>query len=149
MRIRLESEKATALFAKRLASALPRGIALGLTGGLGAGKTTLVRYLCGALGVAEPVSSPTYVLQHEYTSPAGPSVEHWDLYRLDSLPAELAEPVDANAIRLIEWADKIPGYSESLDLVLELEWLDEAGGRGRALEASGRLADLVNTLSKD
>ena len=80
-----------------------------IAGELGAGKTTLVRAIASALGVTDPVTSPTYALVHEYRAPAGP-VYHLDLYRLDH-EAQLAqlgwdEIISAPAIVLIEWPER-------------------------------------------
>jgi tRNA threonylcarbamoyladenosine biosynthesis protein TsaE len=53
-----------------------------LDGGMGAGKTTLVHALCGALGVVDMVSSPTFPVINEYSTADGQTVYHIDLYRL-------------------------------------------------------------------
>jgi tRNA threonylcarbamoyladenosine biosynthesis protein TsaE len=77
------------------------------TGPLGAGKTTLIQSLCKALGVAEPVSSPTFALVNAYEAAGGEVVYHLDLYRLDSLDEALAmgieEYLDSGHYCLIEW----------------------------------------------
>ena len=116
----LVGEGATASFAERLAALLVPGITLGLVGELGAGKTTLARYLVKSLGSSEPVSSPTFVLSHEYKLSSGVIVEHWDLYRIKSLPDELRENCPASAIRIIEWADRASSDELRLDFVLHL-----------------------------
>ncbi|MEX2181789.1 MAG: tRNA (adenosine(37)-N6)-threonylcarbamoyltransferase complex ATPase subunit type 1 TsaE [Gemmatimonadaceae bacterium] len=80
-----------------------------ISGDLGAGKTTLIRALAAALGVREPVTSPTYALVHEYRAPRG-TVYHLDLYRLDHAGqlAQLGwdEIVTAPAVVLIEWPER-------------------------------------------
>lgn len=100
------------------------GKSYGLIGNLGAGKTTFTRLLMKKLGSDEQVSSPSYVLQHEYKAPGG-MIEHWDLYRLSALPIELAEPVAAGTIRIIEWADKFEECMSDLDYVLKIELISE------------------------
>ena len=94
-----------------------------LSGDLGAGKTTLAQAICRGYGVAEPVTSPTYALVHEYASPRGP-VYHLDLYRLES-PAELDalgwdDVIGAHALVLVEWptraGDRLPSGAVTLDL---------------------------------
>ncbi len=52
-------------------------------GELGSGKTTLVRGACRALGVAAPVTSPTFAIAHRYAAAGGLRVAHLDLYRLE------------------------------------------------------------------
>jgi tRNA threonylcarbamoyladenosine biosynthesis protein TsaE len=97
----------------RLAAAAARhvegGDLLGLSGGLGAGKTFFTRALCRALGVppSEPVTSPTFTLVHEYQG-ARLAIVHADLYRLGG-PEELAElglreRRAEGALVIVEWA---------------------------------------------
>ena len=94
-----------------LASRLPRGSTVALSGELGAGKTHFVRGLVSGWGGEEDATSPTFTLVHEYTTPRGP-VFHLDLYR-----AEAAEEVWASAhdelenpdgLVVVEWADRFP-----------------------------------------
>lgn len=77
----LANVEATRRFARKLAQALPEGTLVLLTGPLGAGKTTLVKFIAEALGFKGEVTSPTYTLIHEYPTPRGPIV-HIDAYRL-------------------------------------------------------------------
>ena len=98
--------------AQELATELKPGSTLGLKGDLGAGKTTFVSQLVEVLGIKEAVTSPSFVLQHEYQN-SGLKIEHWDLYRLNSLPEELMEPAPKGAIRIVEWFDK---FHELIDM---------------------------------
>lgn len=80
-----------------------------LDGELGAGKTTLVQAICRGYGVAQPVTSPTFALVHEYEAPTS-RVFHLDLYRLRD-PRELLqlgweEIVASPALVLVEWAER-------------------------------------------
>lgn len=121
----LDSELDTERFAGRLALACSGGVTIGLCGDLGAGKTTLVRFLVRALGGSEgQVSSPSFSLENDYRLSSGLSVEHWDLYRLRDLPAELLEPPGRDVVRIVEWPDRIPEYAQSLDVVLTIEVRD-------------------------
>jgi tRNA threonylcarbamoyl adenosine modification protein YjeE len=72
-----------AAWGRAFALALPPGAVVALHGDLGAGKTTLVRVMCEALGVRDlsQVTSPTFAIVHEYESASG-LVVHADLYRL-------------------------------------------------------------------
>lgn len=82
---------------------------LAVSGELGAGKTTLIQAICRGYGVTGEVTSPTFALVHEYSSPRGP-VFHLDLYRLRG-PADLTnlawdDIVNAHALVLIEWPER-------------------------------------------
>ena len=113
------------VFAHVLAPKIRTGLSVGLSGDLGAGKTTLVRFLVKALGSVQPVSSPTYALQHEYSTDTGIIIEHWDLYRLSAAPEELHERCPQNHLRLIEWPEKAPEIMADLDIFLTLALANE------------------------
>ena len=79
------------------------------SGELGAGKTTLVQAICAGYEVTDAVTSPTYALVHEYSSPRS-RVFHVDLYRLES-EAQLTnigwdEIVNGDALVLVEWPER-------------------------------------------
>lgn len=83
-----------------------------LYGELGAGKSTLVRAACRALGVAGPVPSPTFALVNLHAVDER-RIHHADLYRLDPPVSEQAlvdmgwsELVDLEAPVFVEWADR-------------------------------------------
>jgi tRNA threonylcarbamoyladenosine biosynthesis protein TsaE len=90
----------------RIAKGLAPGAVVVVSGDLGAGKTTLVRGACRALGVEEPVTSPTFTIGQRYRG-AGVTVSHLDLYRLPGLededPALLDDYLTADAIAFVEW----------------------------------------------
>lgn len=78
-------------------------------GDLGAGKTTLTRYLCAALGVKDEVTSPTFAMVHEYHTGPFP-VYHFDMYRVDgedSLFSTGYYDYLGNGLLLIEWSENI------------------------------------------
>jgi tRNA threonylcarbamoyladenosine biosynthesis protein TsaE len=81
--LRWPDEAACAAFAQRLAAAAPvRDAFIELRGALGAGKTTFVRHLLRALGVAGRIKSPTYAVLEPYTLADGTAVSHLDFYRM-------------------------------------------------------------------
>jgi tRNA threonylcarbamoyladenosine biosynthesis protein TsaE len=105
-------------------------------GELGAGKTTLVRGACRALGVEGPVTSPTFAIAHRYPARDGLLVAHLDLYRLRSLADEdpdlLADYLGPDRIVFIEWP--APEAASALGeprLTVELSHL---GGSRRQIE---------------
>jgi tRNA threonylcarbamoyladenosine biosynthesis protein TsaE len=104
-----------------LAAALAPGDVVAVAGELGAGKTTLIRGACRALGVAEPVTSPTYTVGHRYRGRV--AVSHLDLYRFHGLS-------DA------EWGDLEPYFD---DAVVFVEWPEAAGASLPAQRVAVRL----------
>ena len=102
---RTASAAETEAVGERLAADLAPGDVVLVGGELGAGKTTLIRGACRALGVSEQVTSPTFTIGHRYTGRV--PVAHLDLYRLEGLegedPALLDDYLGADTITLIEW----------------------------------------------
>jgi tRNA threonylcarbamoyladenosine biosynthesis protein TsaE len=92
-----------------LAALLRPGDTVLLGGDLGAGKTTFTQGLAGALGVAGPVTSPTFVLLHSYRTSAGWDLLHADVWRLEQLQEviDLAIPelLEEGAAAVVEWGE--------------------------------------------
>ena len=80
-----------------------------LHGELGAGKTTLIKALCEALGVADATSSPSFAIVNEYRMADDRPVYHFDLYRLrdsrELLDIGFEEYLDSGAYCVIEWPE--------------------------------------------
>ena len=80
-------------------------------GEMGAGKTTLIKSLCRALGVVSVVQSPTFSLVNEYTTHEGHPIYHFDCYRLrneaEALDIGLEEYLDSGNYCFIEWPERI------------------------------------------
>jgi tRNA threonylcarbamoyladenosine biosynthesis protein TsaE len=80
-------------------------------GDMGAGKTTLIKAICKALGSVDNATSPTFSLMNEYRTSSGKKIYHFDFYRISSL----AEVYDmgyedffySGNLCLIEWPEKI------------------------------------------
>ena len=89
----------------RLVAGLEPGDVVVVSGDLGAGKTTLVRGACRALGVEGPVTSPTFTIGQRYEGRV--PVSHLDLYRLGGLdeeePALLDDYLDPGSVAFVEW----------------------------------------------
>lgn len=149
MRLRLRGTEATRALGEALAAALKPGDFVGLSGDLGAGKTSLVRAIAEAVGVAsDQIASPTFSIVHPYVGGRLP-LWHADLYRLadeDELYATgFFDLVEGEGALLVEWIDRIPEAAPEAWLQVELHHVDEAsreavivghGARGRALEAA-------------
>lgn len=95
-----------------------------LIGEMGAGKTTLVKSVCRALGVTDEVSSPTFALVNEYLDGKGNAVYHFDLYRLESEEEALDFGVDeylySGARCLVEWPEKISKFLPQSITIIKL-----------------------------
>src|SRR3954468_19249303 len=102
MEVVTASPEETEALAAALARTLRAGDVVALSGELGSGKTTFVRGAARALGVAEPVSSPTFTTGHR-TAPPTP-VAHLDLYRITGLDPE-------------EWGDLEPYFDGTIAFV--------------------------------
>jgi tRNA threonylcarbamoyladenosine biosynthesis protein TsaE len=127
-----ETEALGAELAERLAP----GDVVVLSGEVGAGKTTLIRGACRALGIEGPVTSPTFTIGHRYEGGRMP-VSHLDLYRLeDGLdgedPALLDDYLDPGGVAFVEWpAVAEPRLSGHRVLAVRL---GHAGGDRRRIE---------------
>mgnify|MGYP003608074978 FL=1 len=86
-------------------------------GEMGAGKTTLIKAISKALGVANATSSPTFSLVNEYEADNGDLVYHFDVYRLNSEAEAYDMGIDEYLYSgewcFIEWAEKIPSLIPS------------------------------------
>jgi len=103
-------------------------------GELGSGKTTLVRGAARALGVTDPVTSPTFSIGHRYEG-RGVTVSHLDLYRLAGLeredPALLADYLGPGRIAFVEWPED--AHAELAGARMRVT-LSHAGGDRRRID---------------
>ena len=120
---------------ERLAASLPRRGVVLLSGGLGAGKTTLAKGIAAGLGAAkaDEVSSPTFTLIHEYGEPV--RLYHIDLYRIEE-PRELAtleleDLMDRDALVLIEWGER---FAHLMPKPRHEVRIERSGESGRTVE---------------
>lgn len=83
--IRVNSVEGLAGVAEKLIEAFPKSRVFALFGQMGVGKTTLVKAVCNHLGCPDTATSPTFSIVNEYVIPNGPSIFHFDFYRLKNL----------------------------------------------------------------
>jgi tRNA threonylcarbamoyladenosine biosynthesis protein TsaE len=115
-----------------------------VNGELGTGKTTLIRGACRALGITQPVTSPTYTIGNRYD--AEPPVSHLDLYRLTSLsPSDWADlaPYFDGAIVFVEWPEVGVGRLPSPRITVRLSHVDD---RRRAVELESEDTEILSGL---
>ena len=123
----LETADDTRTFGRELARNLRAGDLVILTGGLGAGKTTLTQGLADGLGVRGPITSPTFVIARVHPSlVGGPALVHVDAYRLGGI-AELDDlDLDADleaSVTVVEWGHGVAEdlSEDRLEVVLEAD----------------------------
>ena len=139
----LKDLEATHALGRWLAGADARPALLLLKGELGAGKTSLVQGIALALGIEEPITSPTFALSQHY--PQGqPPLVHLDLYRLELASAaddlflqEEEEARGLGALLVVEWPER-------LSLALPEAWTLELAHR----QEGGREAVLTGPLHR-
>jgi tRNA threonylcarbamoyladenosine biosynthesis protein TsaE len=133
---RVESRSAaqTEALGARVAERLRPGDVVVISGEVGAGKTTLIRGACRALGIGAPITSPTFTIGQRYGGGRLP-VSHLDLYRLESLegedPALLDDYLGPDGVAFVEWP--AVGVERLGRPALEIR-LEHAGAESRVAE---------------
>jgi len=125
---------------EQLAAELDGGQVVFIAGGLGAGKTTLVRGIARGLGVTGAVTSPTFTLAQRYRGGRA-DLAHLDLYRLGEgvgeEPGLLDDYLDSRTVVAVEWPDLPAAAILGVvpDLVVRVE---DRGGERRQLVVERR-----------
>jgi tRNA threonylcarbamoyladenosine biosynthesis protein TsaE len=131
--LRWSTEADAAAFAKALAghAALANAF-IELRGPLGAGKTTFVRHLLRALGVAGRIKSPTYAVMEPYEvrfCGAPLAISHFDFYRFgdehEFTDAGLRDVFARPGLKLAEWPEQAGAQLPAPDLLLDIQPLDD------------------------
>lgn len=109
--IKVESERQTESLARKLAKQVAGGTVIALNGELGAGKTTFTQYFAKALGIDQPVQSPTFTVVRSYDGDRY-RLHHFDVYRVhdedELFEIGFSEYINSeDGICLIEWAELI------------------------------------------
>lgn len=116
--------------------AQPGDVAL-LVGPLGAGKTCLVQGIARGLEVREHVTSPTFIMVHEYRGRM--PLYHVDAFRLTSAEETVELGLDdyfgGRGLTVVEWADKVPEAVPPQHLLITIEY---SGKRDRILHMEAR-----------
>ena len=131
-----KSAEATRGLAAEIARRAVPGTVIALTGDLGAGKTCFIQGLAAGLGIAGPVTSPTFIMIAEHAGRL--TLHHVDLYRTVSL-AEiralgLDELLDGAGITAIEWAEKAEPLLPARAIRIHIQG---AGSEPRTVEIDG------------
>ena len=117
---------------KQLGEAIGRSVSGGevleLVGDIGAGKTTLTKGIARALGINEPVQSPTFTISRVYDSPKGLRLAHYDFYRLGEagiMGDEIREAADDDSVIIVEWAGAVDDDLPEDRLVVKITTISE------------------------
>jgi tRNA threonylcarbamoyladenosine biosynthesis protein TsaE len=128
-----DSAAATEAIGAELAEDLEPGDVVLVAGELGAGKTTLIRGACRALGVKGPVTSPTFTIGQRYEGKY--PISHLDLFRLESLEGEVPGLFDdyltADAVAFLEWPEAAEPQLERPTMRVRIR---HQGGDARTIE---------------
>ena len=116
MEIWTQSPEETEQVGAALAARLQPGQVVAFRGPLGVGKTAFTRGLARGLGVAGPVTSPTYTIVNEYTGGRMP-LFHFDMYRLrnedDRFDIGWEDYLDRGGLCVVEWSERVSGALEA------------------------------------
>ena len=132
IRLTAHSTDDTRGIAQAIAKLVRAGDMIVLIGEMGSGKTTFSQHFAHALGVTEPVTSPTFNLLHNYSG-SRLKLHHADLYRLERTgeldDLGLTDLQEAGGVMLVEWGDVV-GDALGTGLVLKLAAPENAGTEG-------------------
>jgi len=115
-----------------------------VSGELGSGKTTFVRGACRALGVEQPVTSPTFTIGHRYAGRV--PVSHLDLFRILRIGDAdwgALEPYFDDAVVFVEWPE---AGRASLPPARVAVSIRHAGGDERRIEIASAEATLLEGI---
>ncbi|KTD14456.1 tRNA (adenosine(37)-N6)-threonylcarbamoyltransferase complex ATPase subunit type 1 TsaE [Legionella israelensis] len=142
----LSNEDSSRTFGKKLANCLLPSAVLAFSGELGAGKTTIIRAMLRALGVASAIKSPTFSLVESYQCQSL-QIHHFDLYRIqDEEELEyigFREYFSEDAICCIEWPEKASNLFIHTDLQFDLKIKET--GREMRIKALSVLGERILT----
>ena len=108
---------------------LKGGEVVTLSGDLGAGKTTFTQSLALAMGIDEPITSPTFTLMNQYQSKKL-KLYHFDMYRIEDIDEILETGLteyfgNEDAVCVIEWAENIKPLLPKNIVDIQIEKLGE------------------------
>ena len=137
----------TLRLAKGIGANLKGGEIFELIGDLGSGKTTFVTGLVLGAGSKDAVSSPTFMVKKEYSTP-NLKIYHFDFYRLDSSDLIVHELADLssqpNAVVVIEWPKIIELPNMENKIVLEFDYEKDIKKRHIKIKYDKKLGYLIN-----
>lgn len=144
IRVSLPSLAQTMAFGLKLGRLAEPGDIISMGGGLGAGKTTLTKFIGQGLGVPDHsyITSPTFSIIHEYLGGRIP-LYHMDLYRLQGADLDelgLEDYLYGKGLCIVEWPDRLNDMMPEDRLHVELE-INSKTSRSAHLTAYGNFKD--------
>ena len=140
MRFESSNVEETKAVAAKIAESCHPGAVYALKGDLGAGKTVFSGGFATALGIAEPLCSPTFTIVQEYDIrcerlPDLKRLYHMDVYRIQDSDSALAFGIDDfldddTAVKLIEWPERVEKLLPPETVMIEIR---HAGGDAREI----------------
>ena len=125
---RSESVAMTEEYGRQLAKELSSGTVVAFYGGMGMGKTAMVRGIADGLGLDAEVSSPTFALVHHYGG--NPPLVHFDMYRVtgwdDLYSTGFFDYLDEGAILVVEWSENIEAALPEQTVRIRIEKVDDS-----------------------
>jgi tRNA threonylcarbamoyladenosine biosynthesis protein TsaE len=120
-----------------------------LEGPFGAGKTTFVQGLAAGLEVETPITSPSFVIEHQHSGRL--PLVHIDLYRLERLDADLLESLEEHlyaedSVTAVEWSERLPAAVRESATLLHFDLIEDGARevtlhtRQERLQAAARAA---------
>lgn len=147
----------TRALAQRIGALLQAGDLVVLAGEMGAGKTAFTKGVALALGIHEPVASPTFTIVREYTDARIPLV-HVDVYRLDHVQElhdlGLDDVLGEEAVTVVEWGDRVSAALPGDRLDVRIEFGDGDDDRVFTIDCTGaswasRRAGIAGAVAAD
>jgi tRNA threonylcarbamoyladenosine biosynthesis protein TsaE len=133
--MKVKDETALVELGAKLGARLKGGEVIELIGDIGAGKTTFVKGIGAALGVKEPINSPSFTVMKQYSGVVGKRaiyLKHYDFYRLDDaglMKHEIVGGGGEDVVTVVEWAKDVAGVLPEERLKVEIEYLLDVDGR--------------------
>jgi tRNA threonylcarbamoyladenosine biosynthesis protein TsaE len=141
LHLRAPSLAVTHAIAAAVAGLARPGDLVVLAGEMGAGKTAFAKGFGAALGVTDPITSPTFTLVHSYDA-GRVTLHHADIYRLSThhevADLALAELLEYDGIVLLEWGDVVAQSLGDHLLVTLVSDPDDEDGRAVTVSGVGR-----------
>lgn len=132
MEIRIDTLEALPGAARQFVAAMGDDTIFAFRGGMGAGKTTFIQAVCRALGVTDPVTSPSFAIVNEYRSDStGELVYHFDFYRVKKIDEVYDMGYEdyfySGALCFIEWPELVEELLPADAVRVEVEVAADGG----------------------